>query len=233
MAKKSYAVIGLGQFGTALVEELVNTGCDVIAIDSNEESVKKVSSILQTVFVADSTNEESLKELGIKDVDAAIIAFGQNDKAMILTTVILKELGVKRIVVRVDNDYYIPIMEKLGATEVISPQKSAGAALANRLESYDYKDYYKLDRKYSVVSIMVNLSFIPTPLSELRTKEKYGVNILLIVRADGTSLVPGGNDKLFPNDKVFVVGTAREIRAFRDGINGNKGVSKRKTKSSN
>ncbi len=233
MAKKSYAVIGLGQFGTALVEELVNTGCDVIAIDSNEESVKKVSSILQTVFVADSTNEESLKELGIKDVDAAIIAFGQNDKAMILTTVILKELGVKRIVVRVDNDYYIPIMEKLGATEVVSPQKSAGAALANRLESYDYKDYYKLDRKYSVVSIMVNLSFIPTPLSELRTKEKYGVNILLIVRADGTSLVPGGNDKLFPNDKVFVVGTAREIRAFRDGINGNKGVSKRKTKNGN
>lgn len=230
MAKKSYAVIGLGQFGTALVEELVGIGCDVIAIDSNEESVKKISTILQTAFVADSTNEESLRDLGIKDVDAAIIAFGQNDKAMILTTVILKELGVKRIIVRVDNDYYIPIMEKLGATEVVSPQKSAGAALANRLESYDYKDYYKLDRKYSVVSIMVNPGFIPTPLSELKTKDRYGVNILLLVREDGTSLVPGGNDKLFPNDKVFVVGTTREIRSFRDGINGNKKVVKSKTK---
>lgn len=230
MAKKSYAVIGLGQFGTALVEELVGIGCDVIAIDSNEESVKRISSILQTAFVADSTNEESLRDLGIKDVDAAIIAFGQNDKAMILTTVILKELGVKRIIVRVDNDYYIPIMEKLGATEVVSPQKSAGAALANRLESYDYKDYYKLDRKYSVVSIMVNPSFIPTSLSELKTKDRYGVNILLLVHEDGTSLVPGGNDKLFPNDKVFVVGTTREIRLFRDGINGNKKVVKSKVK---
>lgn len=222
MAKKSYAVIGLGQFGTALVEELVENGADVIAIDTNEDSVKRISDILQTAFVADSTDEEALRQLGIKDVDAAIIAFGQNDKAMILTTVILKELGVKRIITRVDNDYYIPIMQKLGASEVISPQKSAGAALAHRLESYDYKDFYKLDRKYSVVSIMVNQSFVPTSLAELKTKEKYGVNLLLIVRGNGESFVPGGNDKIFPNDKVFVVGTGKEIKSFREGINGKK-----------
>ena len=222
MAIKSYAVIGLGQFGTAVVEELVDKGVDVIAIDSNEESVKRVADILPTCFIADSTNEEALQELGIKDVDAAIIAFGQNDKAMILTTVILKEIGVKRIIVRVDNDYYIPIVKKLGATEVVSPQKAAGAGLANRLESYDYKDYYKLDRKYNVVSIMVNPSFIPTTLMELQPKERFGVNVLLIVRSDGASFVPGGNDKILPDDKVFVVGTTREIKAFREGINGKK-----------
>lgn len=232
MAKKSYAVIGLGQFGTAVVEELVDKGVDVIAIDTNEESVKKVSQILPTCFIADSTNEEALKELGIKDVDAAIIAFGQNDKAMILTTVILKELGVKRIIVRVDNDYYIPIMTKLGATEVVSPQKSAGAGLANRLESSDYKDYFKLDRKYNVVSIMVNPSFIPITISELSPNQVYGVNILLIVRKDGNSFVPSGQDKIFPDDKVFVVGTNREIKAFREGINGKRGRLKKAKKPS-
>lgn len=222
MAKKSYAVIGLGQFGTALVEELIDKGADVIAIDNNEESVKKIADILPTAFIADSTDEAAMRHLGIKDVDAAIIAFGQNDKAMILTTVILKEIGVKYIICRVDNDYYIPIMEKLGASEVISPQKSAGAALANRLESYDYKDYYKLDRKYSVVSIMVNQSFIPMTISDLRPKDRYGVNMLLISRENGTSLVPGGQDKIFPNDKVFVVGTPKEIKNFREAINGKK-----------
>lgn len=221
MAKKSYAVIGLGQFGVALVEELVANGADVIALDNNEEAVKKVSNILNTCFVVDSTNEEALKELGIQDVEAAIIAFGQNDKAMILTTVILKQLGVKRIIVRVDNDYYAPIMSKLGASEVVSPQKSAGISLANRLGTYDYKDFYKLDDKYSVVSISVNEEFVPVSIVNLKPKEKYGVNVLLIVRGD-KSFVPGGNDKIYPNDKVFVVGTDSEINRFRNGINGKK-----------
>ncbi len=222
MAKKSYAVIGLGQFGIALVEELVDKGVDVIALDRNEESVKKVSNILSTCFVADSTNEDALTQLGIKDVDAAIIAFGENEKAMILTTVILKELGVKRIIVRVDNDYYIPIMERLGASEIISPQKSAGIALANRLESSDYKDYYKLDRKYDVVSIMVKPSFMPISIAELEPNQKHGVNIVLIVRKDGYSFVPKGEDKILPDDKVFVVGTTNKIKTFRDIINGNR-----------
>ena len=120
MAKKSFAVIGLGQFGISIVEELVGNGMDVIAIDTDEEAVKKISALLPTVAVANATDEEALKELGIKDVDAAIVAFGSHIEASILTTVILKELGVKSIIVRVDDVYYMPIMKKLGATEVIT-----------------------------------------------------------------------------------------------------------------
>ena len=90
MAKKSFAVIGLGQFGISIVEELVGNGADVIAIDSDEEAVKKISSILPTVAVANSTDDEALKDLGIKDVDAAIVAYGSHIEASILTTVILK-----------------------------------------------------------------------------------------------------------------------------------------------
>ena len=90
-SKKSFAVIGLGQFGISVVEELVGNGMDVIAIDNDEEAVKKISSLLPTVAVANATDEESLKELGIKDVDSAIVAFGSHIEASILTTVILKE----------------------------------------------------------------------------------------------------------------------------------------------
>ena len=221
MAKKSFAVIGLGQFGISVVEELVGNGADVIAIDSDEDAVKKISGILPTVAVANSTDEEALKDLGIKDVDAAIVAYGSHIEASILTTVILKELGVKSIIVRVDDAYYLSILKKLGATEVIMPQKAAGVALANRLGNEDFKDFYKLDDKFSVVSIVVNSAYVPQQLRDLGTKDRYGVNVVLIMRG-GRSFVPGGNDTLLPEDTIFVVGGTKEIRNFREAINGGK-----------
>ena len=221
MAKKSFAVIGLGQFGRSIVEELVENGRDVIAIDSDKEAVVKMSGILSTCFVADATDEQALKELGIKDVDAAIVAFGDNKEASVLTTVVLRELGVKQIIVRVDDDYYASIIKKLGATEIISPQKAAGVALANRLGNIDFRDFYKLDDKYSVISILINPSYVPETLTELKPKVKYGVNIVLITR-NGKSFVPGGNDSLLPDDTCFVVGTDKEIHSFREAVNGRK-----------
>ena len=221
MAKKSFAVIGLGQFGISVVEELVDNGMDVIAIDSNEEAVKKISALLPTVAVANATDDEALKELGIKDVDAAIVAFGSHIESSVLTTVILKELGVKSIIVRADDPYYVPILKKLGATEVIMPQKAAGIALANRLGNEDFKDFYKLDDKYSVVSIAINSAYVPQQLKDMFSKDKYGVNIVLIMR-NGRSFVPGGNDSILPDDTIFVVGGTKEIRAFREAVNGTK-----------
>ena len=218
-SKKSFAIIGLGQFGRAVLEELVENGMDVIAIDSDPDAVSRVSKLLPTCFVADSTNEIALKELGIKDVDAAIVAYGSNKEASVLTTVILREMGVERIIVRVDDDYYIPIMKKLGATEVITPQKAAGIAMANRLGSEDYKDFYRLDKKYSIVSIAINPSFLPITLKELNPKPTFGVNVVLIIRGN-KSFVPGGSDSLLPGDTVFVVGGAKDIKDFRENING-------------
>lgn len=229
MAKKSFAVIGLGQFGCSIVEELSRLGADILALDKDEESVNRVSKIVPTCFVADSTNEEALKELGVKDVDTAIVAYGNNKEASVLTTVLLREFGVKNIIVRVDNDYYVPIMKKLGATEVITPQKAAGIALANRLGSSDYKDFYKIDQRYSVVSIIINSSFIPITLTKLNSKNNYGVNIVLISRK-GKSFVPGGTDSLLPEDTIYVVGTNNDVKNFRTDINGNKKKLYKETK---
>lgn len=221
MAHKSFAVIGLGQFGRSVVRELLDNKMDVIAIDSNEEVANAVATELPTTFVADSTDERALREIGVNDVDVAVVAFGDNQEASVLTTVILRELGIKNIIVRVDDDYYVPIMKKLGATEVITPQKAAGAALANRIGNEDFQDYYKLDNKYSVVSIIVNPAFMPITLKEMSPKTFYGVNVVLIKRGN-KSFVPGGTDSLLPDDTVYVVGTAKEIATFRESINGKK-----------
>ncbi len=225
MAHKSFAVIGLGQFGRSIVKELADNGMDVIAIDNNEQIAKEVAVDLPTTFIADSTDEKALKELGVGEVDAAIVAFGDNQEASVLTTVILRELGVKNIIVRVDDDYYVPIMKKLGATEVITPQKAAGSALANRIGNEDFQEYYKLDNKYSVVSIIINPGFFPQTLKDMNPKNVYGVNVVLIRRSN-KSFVPGGNDSLLPDDIVYVVGTSKEIYAFREAINGNKAKKK-------
>ena len=225
MAHKSFAVIGLGQFGRSIVYELIDNKMDVIAIDINEEVANEVAAQLPTTFIADSTDEKALKEIGVQDVDAAIVAFGDNQQATVLTTVILRELGIKNIIVRVDDDYYVPIMKKLGATDVITPRKAAGAALANRIGNEDYQDFYKLDNKYSVVSIIVNPAFVPITLKEMSPKTFYGVNVVLIKRGS-KSFVPGGDDSLLPDDTVYVVGTAREISTFRESINGKKGRKK-------
>ncbi len=220
MAKtKTFAVIGIGQFGRSIVEELVDLGMDVIAIDRDEDSIKKISNILPTAFVADSSDEEALKELGIKDVDYAIVAFGNHKESSVLTTVLLKDFGIPHIIVRVDDDSYVSIVKKLGATEVISPQKTAGTALANRLGNDDFKDFYKLDDKYSVVSIIVNSAFVPKTLKELNPKTVFGINIVLVYR-NKSSFVPGGNDSILPDDTIFVVGTKKEVKAFRESING-------------
>lgn len=218
MAKKSVAVLGLGQFGRSIVEELVDNGTDVLAIDIDEESVRKVAPLLPTAFVADCTNEDALKELGIPEVDVAIVAFGSNQEASILTTVLLKELGVKRIVVRVDNDYYAAIMKRLGASEVIAPQKMAGESLANRIFNDTYRDFYKLDDKYSIVAINVNSNFVGKTLIDMNSTFKYGVSIVLIVR-NGTSFVPSGRDSILPNDSIFCVGTTKDIEKFGAAIN--------------
>lgn len=226
MAKKSFAVIGLGQFGRAVVEELVENGMDVVALDHNMDIVKKVSNILSTVFVGDSTDEQTLKDLGINEVDAAIVAYGDNKQAAVLTTVLLREFGIRQIIVRVDDDDFVPIMKKLGATEVITPQKAAGITLANRLGNEDYADFYKIDKKFSVVSISINQAYVPETLMNLNPKQNYGVNIVLINR-NGKSFVPGGNDSLLPGDNCYVIGTTKEIRSFRTALNGPKKGNKK------
>lgn len=230
MAKKLIAVIGLGQFGKAIVEELVENGCDVLAIDVDGERVASIKNILPTVAIADSTNELALDELGFKDVDIAIVAIGAALDATIITTALLKDLGIPRILVRVENDHYIPILKKIGATEIITPQKIAGIGLANRINDDDFRDFYSLDSKYSVVSIEVNPNFEPVTLIDANPKGNYNVMLVLIKR-NNESFVPGGSDSILPGDWVYVVGTKKDVSTFSHYIgveNKAKKIRKRK-----
>ncbi|HKM02853.1 MAG TPA: TrkA family potassium uptake protein [Bacilli bacterium] len=218
MKRRSFAVIGLGEFGMTLVEELVALNREVIAIDKDEEAVAKAAKLIPTAFIADSTNEKALKELNIDEVTDAIVCYGDNVTASILTTVILKDLGISHIVVRMDDEYFIPTIKRLGADEVVTPQRIAGIGLANRLGNENFLDYYNLSGSYSVVKITVNKGFEPITLQSLDARNQFGVNIILIER-DRKVFSPKGSDMILPVDTINVVGKRREVEDFSSYIN--------------
>ena len=157
--RRSYLVIGLGQFGLSIVEELVKLDRDVTAIDIDSKAIEKVADLIPTAFVADSTDEQSLREIGVEEFTNAIVCYGDNDVASILTTALLKDLGVEHITVRMDNDVYIDIIKKLGADEIVTPQRLAGVGLANRIGNEDFLDYYNLGGTFSVVKLQFVMIF--------------------------------------------------------------------------
>lgn len=219
MVKKTYAVIGLGQLGSAVVNELINSGNQVIAIDKKEENIKAIKSIATNAVLADSTDEEELVKAGIKKANVAIVCFGHNKEASVLTVVNLRELGIEQIYARADDPFYEKALKRLGATEIITPQKTAALTLVNKLNNENYNNVFKLDDKYSVVSLKVNESLLPQRFKDLNAKGLYGINIILVIRG-GKSFVPTETDALLANDILYLAGTTKEIKNFTDALNG-------------
>lgn len=216
--KKSFAIIGLGRFGLGLIEELSKLNSDVIAIDCSVEAVKAASKFVNSAIICDSTNEKNLQEIGIKNVDHVVVAIGGNILATITTTIILHEFGIKKITVRVDDEHYTQTIKRIGATEVIIPEKSASVLLANRIVSDAFLDYYQAGDEYSIVRLAVNANFTPKTLEELNARNSYDINILLIVR-NNIYINPRGTDEIKPSDEILVMGKTSKILKFDRFIN--------------
>lgn len=216
--KKSFVVLGLGRFGLSLIEELSKHNVDVIGVDMNVDNVNLASEIINNVFICNTTSETALHELGINNVDHAFVAYGSNLQATIMTTIILKEMGIKKITVRVDDEYYAPVLKKLGADEVISPQKIAGRRLANKAISDNFIDYFDIKSDYGIVEISVTHDIKPMNIHTLDPRNNYDVNLLLIQRGNRL-FSPKGTDDIMSDDHLFIFGTTPKISRFDQVIN--------------
>ncbi|MDY4788169.1 MAG: TrkA family potassium uptake protein [Bacilli bacterium] len=207
--RKSIAIIGLGRFGLSLVKHLSRSKVDVIAIDTNPKAVNEAANYVSQALICDSTNENGLKEIGVQNVDHAIIALGQNDPntivTTIVTTILLKNLGVPLITVRLDNPYYEKTLYNLGATSIFSPLEIAGEKLATKVASNSLIDYYNITDGFNVFDLVVGDSVTPISLIDLEAPRRWGVNIILIKR-NGKAFVPKAQDELCPKDHVFAFG---------------------------
>lgn len=153
--KKLYGVIGLGRFGGSVCLELAREGFEVLALDRDEDRVNEFKDIAAHAVIGDSMDEQTLIDLGFKNIDHVIVAIGDNVHASILTTLILEELGIKRITVKAQNDYHEKILNKIGADHVVHPERDMGKRIAHSIVSSNILDYIELSDEYSVVEVKV------------------------------------------------------------------------------
>lgn len=216
--KKTFIVIGLGRFGQSVATTIESLKGDVLAVDVNEEEVRKVSESVTRCAICDSTSLSALRKLGVADITDAIIAIGDNLQASILTLMNLKELGVERITVRISNRNYAPIFERLGADRLVIPEESSGVTLAHSLVSRNVSDYYQIASKYSIVRMKVGDSFTDQSLVEMNARNKYDVNIIGIFRG-GEFIIPKAADIVRRGDELLVIGENGKVTRFDKYIN--------------
>ncbi len=227
--EKSFAVIGLGQYGLSIANALIENNQQVIGIDRDESRVKMLEKKTASVFKADCTNRESLREVGVQNVDVAIVTFGDNLHDAIITTALLSDLKIKHIVVRVDNEEYAPILTKIGAHEIIHPTEDAGYSLAFKLSGSNLSQYFAFDRYYSVSSLTIPTNFKTKKLIELDWRNKFNINIVLIKKTHGEinpekldaiiPEIPKAQESVEAKDIIYVIGKNKDIITFSNAIN--------------
>jgi len=185
-----YAVIGLGRFGSTLARHLGDLGAEVIAIDHREERVAEVRDHVSVATRLDATAERNLRDQGLEGIDVAVVGMGENFEATQLITVILKRLGVKHVVVKAPTPLQLEILTRIGADEVVSPEKESAIRLAQRLLSPRIIDYVELAEGFSLVQLIAPAKFAGKSLRELDVRNVYGVNVVAIKRR-----VETGRDK--------------------------------------
>lgn len=217
--KKSFAVIGLGRFGSCVARELAKNSPDVLAIDIIVENVEKIADVISNCAVCDSTKKKDLQELGMQSIDHAIVAIGNNLEASILTTINLKALGVKEITVRADEAEHRDVFITLGATNVIIPEEASAVSLANRIVSDGILDYYNVKGEYSIVQLIVSKDFESRSLIDLGVRQKFSVSIVGIIR-NNVFIIPQGTDVIAADDILLVLGQKQKLKKFNSFVNG-------------
>lgn len=212
--RKEFVVIGLGRFGSSIVNELINLDASVMAIDKSQERVDEFASIATQAVAADTTDESSLRSLGIRNFEHVVVAIGENIQASILTTLILKELGVPKITVKAQNDYHEKVLRKIGADNVVHPERDMGRRIANQLVSNDILDYLELSDEYSIVEIRANAKLAGASLIDLDIRAKFGVNIVAIKREEHILVSPQAIEEIELNDILIVIGSDVDIHRF-------------------
>ena len=188
MKEKSYAVIGLGQFGMSVAETLAESDCDVLAIDAREENIQEIADKVTYAVRADVREPEVLRTLGVQNVDVAVIAVAENMEASIMATMQAKELGVPYVLAKAMNALHGKILEKIGADRVIYPEQSMGLRVARNLMSGGFLDVFELSTEFSMAEFPVPGDWVGKSLQELQLRESHDINIIAIKVGDDVEI---------------------------------------------
>lgn len=208
--RKEFAVIGLGRFGGSICKALSEEGLEVMAMDIDEDKVNEYAKIASHAVIGDSTDESVLKNLGLRNFDHVIVAIGENIQASILTTLILKELGVNTITVKAQNDYHEKVLAKIGADHIVHPERDMAKRIAHNIVSNNVLDYLELSDEHSIVEIVANSRLAGNTLLDLDIRAKYGINIVAIKREKEVIVSPLATEMIQKEDILIVIGSDRK-----------------------
>jgi trk system potassium uptake protein TrkA len=224
---RQFAVIGIGRFGFSVAKSLAEQGCQVLAIDISEECVNEVAEIVTQAVQMDATDEKNLRAMGVADMDVVVVAIGVNKEASIMTTLILKELGVKYIVAKAISDLHGKVLKRIGADRVVFPEGDMGKRLARSLVFPSIQDNLELSSDYGIFEILPPPSFTGKTLRELDIRAKYGLNVIAIKRQavstggseaasnNQINISPLADDKMPADGVLVVVGSNESVQRFR------------------
>ena len=212
---QQFAVIGLGRFGMSVARTLSELGQEVFAIDVDEDKVQRIAPVVTHAVVADVTDIEAMRSIGIRNVDVAVITVGSEVKASMVGTMVLRELGVRTIVAKANDDLHGKVLEKLGADRVVYPERDGGARLARVLTSTNLIEQIDLDPDYSIVEMTVPPSLAGRSLAELSVRARFGVYVMAIRSGDVMTVAPGADDVIHEDDVLVVIGRNDRLQRFR------------------
>lgn len=213
-----YAVIGLGRFGSSLAEELMQLGYEVLGIDQDEQIVNDMSARLTHAVVADCTDEDVLKSIGIRNFDCVVVAIGTDIQASIMTTILLKDLGVKKVVAKALSVLHGKVLNKIGVDRIIFPERDMGIRVAHQLSSPNLLDFIELSKEYTIAEMTVPRKWSGWTLRQINPRAKYGCSVVAVNKNGKMIIVPSAEDVVNENDILVAIGTNEQIEHFQNSL---------------
>lgn len=211
MAKKDFLVIGLGQFGMSVAKTLARQGYGVIAIDKNKEHVQEIAEEVEYAVVGDGTDPQLLETLGLERLDAAVIAVTNDMETSIMATITVKEMGVRKVVVKAINDMHEKIVLKLGADSVVFPERFMGERTAKNLTAGSFVDLVELSPEITIAELAVKKEWIGKSLIDLSFRKDYQINVVAVKEDDKINVSPEPDKPLREGQILVVIGSYKSL----------------------
>lgn len=213
--KKTYAVFGLGRYGIAVARELVSSGAEVIAVDSDERIVNAAADELPICKCADVTDPEVIRQLGISNADVVIVAMANNLEASVMAVTLCKEIGVKTVIAKCANEMHQKILTRVGADKVVFPENESGIRLAKNLLSSGFVDMVSLARNVSMIELDMRPEWVGKNLIELNLRKKYSINVVALRRGNMLSVDIDPHEKLREENKLIVIANTEKLSRLK------------------
>lgn len=212
MKRRQFGVIGLGRFGSAMASTLAELGHDVIGVDGDEARVQQLADTITHALQIDATDEKALRAAGIQDVDVAVVSIGENIESSLLVVMQLRELGVETIVAKAVTALHGRILEKLGVSRVIFPEREMAVRVAHSLVMPNVIDYIEFSRDFSIIEIPAPRAFVGRTLKQLELRPRLGLTLIAVKRRSGgqgpvvTNIAPSADEKILAGDVLALLG---------------------------